>query len=137
EAEEAEKAKAAEKLAEEEAAAATAAELSRKSGFEAVAQNLPFAILSPDPHTLASDDEPIGRRFAWGFADPYNPEHCDFVKLKNSVFSDWRSELREASRVIWYENWRTSLLNHNGVNVVPQKKTFGGRSAPFDGRRTR
>lgn len=136
EAEETEKAEAAEKLAEEEAAAA-AAELSRKSGFEAVAQNLPFAILSPDPHTLASDDEPIGRRFAWGFADPYNPEHCDFVKLKNSVFSDWRSELREASRVIWYENWRTSLLNHNGVNVVPQKKTFGGRSAPFDGRRTR
>ena len=125
------------KAAAEAAAAEEAAELSRKSGSEAVAQNLPFAILSPDPHTLTSDDEPVGRRFAWGFADPYNPEHCDFVKLKNSVFSDWRSELREASRLIWYENWRTSLLNHNGVNVVPQKKIFGGRSGPFDGRRTR
>lgn len=130
--------KAAEKAAaEEEAAAIAAAEQSQKAASEAVAQSLPFAILSPDPHTLESPNEPVGRRFAWGFADPYNPEHCDFVKLKNSVFSDWRSELREASRVIWYENWRTSLLNHNGVNTVPQKKTFGGRMGPSDGRRTR
>ena len=109
------------------------------SGSQAVAQNLPFSILSPDPHSLAAGDKPVGRRFAWGFADPYNPEHCDFVKLKNSVFSDWRSELREASRVIWYENWRTSRLNRNGVNVVPQqRKVFGGRMGPADdGRRTR
>lgn len=114
------------------------ASTSVSSGSQAVAQNLPFSILSPDPHSLQAGDEPVGRRFAWGFADPYNPDHCDFVKLKNSVFSDWRSELREASRVIWYENWRTSRLNHNGANVVPQRKTFGGRMGPADdGRRTR
>lgn len=114
------------------------ASTSMSSGSQAVAQNLPFSILSPDPYSLQAGDEPVGRRFAWGFADPYNPDHCDFVKLKNSVFSDWRSELREASRVIWYENWRTSRLNHNGVNVVPQRKTFGGRmGSADDGRRTR
>lgn len=113
-------------------------ERSRKSsGSQAVAQNLPFSILSPDPHSLEAGDEPVGRRFPWGFADPYNPEHCDFVKLKTSVFNDWRSELREASRLIWYENWRTSRLNRNGINAAPQKKTFGGRMGPYDGRRTR
>src|SRR5699024_411285 len=72
------------------------------SGSQAANPNLPFAILSPDPHALESGDEPVGRKFPWGFADPYNPEHCDFGRLKESVFSDWRSELREASRVIWY-----------------------------------
>lgn len=114
-------------------------ERSRKSsGSEAVARSLPFSILSPDPHSLEAGDEPVGRRFAWGFADPYNPEHCDFVKLKNHVFNDWRTELREASRVIWYENWRTSRLNRNGIHTAPpQRKMYGGRMGPFDGRRTR
>lgn len=68
---------------------------------------LPMSIISPDTY------EPgvIGRRFPWGFADPYDPEHCDFVRLKDSVFSEWRFELREASRETWYEGWRTSRLN--------------------------
>ena len=67
---------------------------------------LPLSIISPDIY------EPgvIGRRFPWGFADPYNVDHCDFVKLRESVFSEWRSELREASRERWYEGWRTSRL---------------------------
>lgn len=113
----------------------TPSERSRKStGSHAAAQNLPFSVLSPDPHSLAAGDEPVGRSFAWGFADPYNPEHCDFVKLKNSVFSNWRSELREASRVIWYENWRTSRLHRNG-NAVPHRKNFGGRMGPAEGGR--
>jgi septin family protein len=67
---------------------------------------LPMSIISPDSY------EPgvVGRRFPWGFADPYNVEHCDFVRLKDSVFSEWRGELREASREVWYEGWRTSRL---------------------------
>lgn len=101
--------------------------------------HVPFSILSPDPHSLASGEEPVGRRFPWGFADPYDPEHCDFVRLKDSVFSEWRAELREASRVIWYERWRTNRLNRNGhPTPLPSKKSYGGRMGPnHDGRRTR
>ena len=68
---------------------------------------LPFSIISPDPY------EPgvIGRKFPWGLADPMNVEHCDFVKLKQNVFGEWRGDLREASRELWYESWRTSRLN--------------------------
>ena len=67
---------------------------------------LPLSIISPDIY------EPgvIGRKFPWGFADPMNAEHCDFVRLKEAVFSEWRGELREASRELWYEGWRTSRL---------------------------
>ncbi|KAF2839033.1 hypothetical protein M501DRAFT_919044, partial [Patellaria atrata CBS 101060] len=68
---------------------------------------LPLSILSPDMY----EPNVIGRRFPWGFADPYNVEHCDFVRLKESVFVEWRAELREASRECWYEGWRTSRLN--------------------------
>ncbi|KAF2681298.1 hypothetical protein K458DRAFT_406645 [Lentithecium fluviatile CBS 122367] len=81
---------------------------------------LPLSIISPDVY----EPEVIGRKFPWGFADPYNPEHCDFVKLRESVFSDWRGELREASREQWYEGWRTQRLQH-----VPAKR----RVATSDG----
>ena len=67
---------------------------------------LPLSIISPDPY----EPDVIGRKFPWGFADPYNAEHCDFVRLRESVFSEWRSELREASRDQWYEGWRTNRL---------------------------
>ena len=77
----------------------------------------PLSIISPDIY------EPgvIGRKFPWGFADPMNIEHCDFVRLKEAVFSEWRGELREASRELWYEGWRTSRLKHR-ENGKPGKK---------------
>lgn len=69
---------------------------------------LPLSIISPDMY----DPGTIGRKFPWGFADPYQEAHCDFVRLKEAVFSEWRGELREASRELWYEGWRTSRLKH-------------------------
>ena len=68
---------------------------------------LPLSIISPDSY----EPDVVGRKFPWGFADPYNTEHCDFLRLKEAVFNEWRGELREASRDIWYEGWRTSRLN--------------------------
>ena len=67
---------------------------------------LPLSIISPDIY----EPEVVGRKFPWGFADPYDEEHCDFVRLKEAVFSEWRPDLREASREQWYEGWRTSRL---------------------------
>ncbi|KAF2132077.1 hypothetical protein P153DRAFT_354726 [Dothidotthia symphoricarpi CBS 119687] len=72
---------------------------------------LPLSIISPDPY----EPEVVGRRFAWGFADPLNPEHCDFTRLRESVFSEWRAELREASREQWYEGWRTNRLQRGNT----------------------
>ncbi|KAL2180780.1 uncharacterized protein P884DRAFT_48850 [Thermothelomyces heterothallicus CBS 202.75] len=72
---------------------------------------LPMSILSPDIY----EPDIVGRQFPWGFADPYNEEHCDFVRLKDTVFSEWRAELRELSREQWYEGWRTSRLKQQGA----------------------
>jgi septin family protein len=74
----------------------------------------PLSIISPDPY----EPEIVGRRFPWGFADPYNPEHCDFVRLKESVFSEWRAELRETSREQWYEGWRTNRLQRGPARRI-------------------
>ncbi|EMR72078.1 putative septin aspe protein [Eutypa lata UCREL1] len=69
---------------------------------------LPMSIISPDLY----EPDVIGRKFPWGFANPYDEEHCDFTRLKDAVFGEWRGDLREASREQWYEGWRTSRLKH-------------------------
>ncbi|KAI9766300.1 MAG: hypothetical protein M1835_007211 [Candelina submexicana] len=74
---------------------------------------LPLSIISPDVY----DPETVGRKFPWGFADPYNETHCDFVRLREAVFKDWRGELREASRELWYEGWRTNRLNRQAQQI--------------------
>ncbi|KAL1988707.1 hypothetical protein VTN96DRAFT_8407 [Rasamsonia emersonii] len=102
---------------------------SSNSGSTPDTPPIPLSILSPDPHSLESPDGPVGRQFPWGFADPYNPEHCDFVKLKDAVFREWRSDLREASREIWYERWRTSRLNRRTGGGAP-KQSYQGRYGP-------
>lgn len=88
---------------------------------------VPLSILSPDDDSLESGESPLGRQFPWGFADPFNADHCDFVKLKDAVFSEWRSELREASRERFYEAWRTNRLNLRGnkTSAAPRKSTGG------------
>ncbi|KAL8703977.1 MAG: hypothetical protein Q9201_002847 [Fulgogasparrea decipioides] len=77
---------------------------------------LPLSIISPDLYEPAVR----GRRFPWGFADPYNAEHCDFVRLKDMIFSEWRGDLREASREAGYEGWRTSRLNRQSARGEPR-----------------
>ena len=86
---------------------------------------LPMSIISPDLY----EPKVIGRKFPWGFADPYNAEHSDFQRLKESVFSDWRAELREASREQWYEEWRSERLNSRQVEkeVVRVQTQAGNR----------
>lgn len=99
---------------------------------------LPYSILSPDSYSLSpSNNGPPGRLFPWGFADPYNPTHCDFTKLKESCFGEWRAELREASKEIWYERWRTSRLNRQGgsANTNGVGKKVGGNGILKGGRR--
>jgi len=76
---------------------------------------LPFSILSPDSHTSPGA---LTRVFPWGEADPCNPAHCDYIRLRECVFGDWRSDLRLTSREKWYENWRTSRLKRNTTSRI-------------------
>lgn len=79
------------------------------AGFTAGITFIPLSVISPDSY---EPGEPVGRHFPWGFADPYDEKHCDFARLKYSVFSEWRAELREKSREYWYENWRSERLGN-------------------------
>ncbi|RKF83066.1 Septin-7 [Golovinomyces cichoracearum] len=66
----------------------------------------PLSIISPD----INEPNIVGRQFPWGFADPFNGKHCDFLCLKNTIFGEWRADLREVCLEVLYENWRTNRL---------------------------
>jgi septin family protein len=60
---------------------------------------LPLSVLSPDYYAEASshskaNTHTVGRSYPWGFADALNPSHCDYVKLRELIFVDWRRELK-------------------------------------------
>ena len=67
---------------------------------------LPLSVLSPDysGEFITSDGkanvDTTGRSYPWGFADALNPNHCDYVKLRELVFVDWRRELKGISCIL-------------------------------------
>jgi len=86
---------------------------------------LPLSILSPDYTETSEKKEVEGgnhvRNYPWGLADALNPLHCDYVKLRELIFVDWRRELRglsffefeinvDYSRQVLYEHWRSNLM---------------------------
>ncbi|KAI4150995.1 MAG: hypothetical protein LQ340_003769 [Diploschistes diacapsis] len=89
--------------------------------------SIPFSVLTPDPIITPHQAAPgqTGRKFAWGFADPYDAEHCDFTRLRDAIFKDWFGELREASREVWYEEWRASRLNNRSPRAFNQSRSQG------------
>lgn len=84
--------------------------------------DIPMSIISPDVY----EEGLVGRRFPWGFADPNNSAHCDFPRVKESIFSDWRDDLREASRVRCYEKWRTTRLKKRTSPQTSYSRTISG-----------
>ena len=89
-----------------------------------------MSIISPDLY----EPEVIGRKFPWGFADPYNAEHCDFQRLKETVFSEWRQELKDMSREKWYEGWRSERLDRRQSEKEVVQVKRGGGAKTFSGR---
>jgi septin family protein len=82
-----------------------------ENGHEDELPFLPLSIISPDLY----EPDIVGRQFPWGFADPYDEQHCDFTRLKEAVFSEWRGDLRLSSREQWYEGWRTHKLKQKDL----------------------
>ncbi|OLL26582.1 Cell division control protein 11 [Neolecta irregularis DAH-3] len=73
----------------------------------------PLSILSPEYPVapgLAWKELQHGREYPFGFADVLNSSHCDFVKLREAIFGEWRSDMTEYCKTVLYESWRTGRL---------------------------
>ncbi|KAL8827277.1 MAG: hypothetical protein Q9170_007078 [Blastenia crenularia] len=80
---------------------------------------LPLSIISPDLY----EPDVLGRKFPWGFADPFDAEHCDFIRLKDMIFSEWRGDLREASREPHRPRCTVAKMNDPGLDEPIQQQS--------------
>jgi septin family protein len=46
---------------------------------------MPFSIISSMTEVLVNGKPTRGRQYSWGVAEVENPEHCDFVHLRNLI----------------------------------------------------
>ncbi|TPX57807.1 hypothetical protein PhCBS80983_g03602 [Powellomyces hirtus] len=96
---------------------------------------LPFAIVNseeaepeniePEDHDLIAplpkaEPKPriLGRRYPWGMVEVENPEHCDFLQVKETLFITHAHELKLLTRDLYYEQWRTDRLLEIRTSVL-------------------
>ncbi|KAI9106188.1 Septin-type guanine nucleotide-binding (G) domain-containing protein [Phlyctochytrium arcticum] len=105
---------------------------------------LPFAIVNmeegeEDPVRRDDDliaprveEEPepkvLGRQYPWGVVEVENPQHCDFVRVKETLFTTHLHELKLLTRELYYEQWRTEKLLEVRNSVLGSSVVSGGAS---------
>jgi cell division control protein 11 len=63
----------------------------------------------------------LGREYIWGMIHVENPEHCDFITLRDAILGDYVEDLRCKTSEVYYEMWRTeSLVKARKSVFVPQ-----------------
>ena len=96
---------------------------------------LPFALVNAeDPEEFSLDNpaangdakadgsRPLARAYPWGLVEVENPEHCDFVQIKNTLFATHMQELKDFTREVHYEQWRTEKLLEVRNTVLSKKE---------------
>ncbi|EMR10752.1 hypothetical protein PNEG_00901 [Pneumocystis murina B123] len=88
----------------------------KDENYDDIYNLLPFGCMTPDRAQIIPFSAEkamkfdISREYSWGKANPLDEKHCDFSKLKEMVLGEWRNEIRDFSKEVLYENWRTDRL---------------------------
>ena len=77
---------------------------------------LPFAVVGSEDVVQSHGRPVIGRSYPWGTVEVENPDHCDFVRLKNALFGSHLNDLKEITHDFLYENYRTEKLSRGMPN---------------------
>ncbi|KAK0196607.1 Septin-type guanine nucleotide-binding (G) domain-containing protein [Armillaria mellea] len=88
---------------------------------EEIRDIIPFAIVGSE-NTVIIDGKPVrGRKNRWGVVNVEDPNHCEFVNLRNFLTRTHLQDLIETTAQIHYEAFRSKqlLALKEGVNQRP------------------
>jgi len=71
---------------------------------------LPFAIVGSEEMHELNGKKVRGRRYPWGLVEVENPEHCDFLTVKDVILNTHMEPLKEDTHSIHYEFFRKTDL---------------------------
>ena len=72
----------------------------------------PFAVSASTTALYANDSEVRGRQLPWGRVEVDNPDHSDFVLLRNLLIRTHMQDLIETTNNVHYEHYRRQHLSN-------------------------
>jgi len=71
---------------------------------------IPFEIVGSEKSITVNNKPVRGRRHAWGLINIENPEHCEFVNLREFLMKTHLHDLVDTTRLMHYETFRSGQL---------------------------
>jgi len=71
---------------------------------------LPFAVVGSNTLLDINGKKLRGRMYPWGIAEVENPDHCDFIFLRNNLIRTHMQDLKDVTNNELYENFRCQKL---------------------------
>lgn len=71
---------------------------------------LPFAVVGSNTILDVNGKKIRGRMYPWGIAEVENPDHCDFIFLRNLLIRTHMQDLKDVTNNELYENYRCQKL---------------------------
>ncbi|GAA5812983.1 Septin Spn2 [Mucor flavus] len=81
-----------------------------KSLNESIFELIPFAVVGSERNVVIDGKAVRGRKTRWGSINVENPEHCEFIHLRNFLTRTHLQDLIETTAMIHYETFRAKQL---------------------------
>ncbi|XP_035827807.1 septin-5-like [Aplysia californica] len=72
--------------------------------------SIPFAVVGCNTVVEAGGKKIRGRAYPWGIVEVDNPDHCDFVRLRQMLISTHMQDLKDVTSDVHYENYRATHI---------------------------
>uniref|UniRef100_UPI003D9CA780 septin 4a n=1 Tax=Danio rerio TaxID=7955 RepID=UPI003D9CA780 len=84
--------------------------------------SVPFAVIGSNVQVESQGRRFRGRQYPWGLVEVENPEHSDFLKLRNMLVRTHMQDLKDVTRETHYENYRAQCIQNMTRMVVRERK---------------
>ncbi|XP_051533356.1 septin 4a isoform X1 [Myxocyprinus asiaticus] len=84
--------------------------------------SIPFAVIGSNIQVESKGRRFRARQYPWGVVEVENPEHSDFLKLRNMLVRTHMQDLKDITREIHYENYRAQCIQNMTRMVVRERK---------------
>lgn len=93
---------------------------------ETIREVIPFAVVGSENNVIIDGKSVRGRKTRWGVVNVEDPNHCEFVHLRNFLTRTHLQDLIETTAQIHYEAFRSKqlLALKEGVNQRPAVARF-------------
>ncbi|XP_048732808.1 septin-2 isoform X2 [Ostrea edulis] len=100
-----------------------------KQQDKALKAAIPFAVVGSNTVVEVAGKRVRGRMYQWGIVEVENPDHCDFVKLRQMLISTHMQDLKEVTSDVHYENYRKQHITQQRDRSTKERMKLKRESA--------